>query len=154
MTFDPFARYGVFIAVSQWMSTRAAKKTTSRVLDELTTTLENRRAELMRDVHHRMREVRSDGGGDRNGLDEAESADVGVQEDIGFALIELKAETLDKIDNALRRIAGGNYGDCVNCGGQIAETRLRALPFALRCKDCEQAREAESPVTGSWGSRL
>ena len=89
-----------------------------------------------------MRKVRLDGGIDRNGLDEAESAEVGVQDDIGFALIQLKAETLDKIDNALRRIKEGNYGDCVSCGSQISEGRLRALPFALRCKDCEQAHES------------
>lgn len=125
------------------MSTRPAKTmATARRLDELKATLENRRAELTRDVHDRMREVRLDGGVDRNGLDEAESAEAGVQDDIGFALIELKAETLDKIDNALRRIKEGNYGDCVNCGSPISEGRLRALPFALRCKDCEQARES------------
>ena len=124
------------------MSTRPAKAmATVRRLDELKATLENRRAELTRDVQDRIREVRLDGGIDRNGLDEAESAEVGVQDDIGFALIQLKAETLDKIDNALRRIKEGNYGDCINCGGDISEARLRALPFALRCKDCEQARE-------------
>jgi DnaK suppressor protein len=98
----------------------------------------------MRDVHGRIREVRSDVGGDRQGLDEAESADIGLQDDIGFALIELKAETLDKIDNALRRLAEGTYGDCLSCGGEIAATRLRALPFAARCKECEEAREAAS----------
>ena len=27
------------------------------------------------------------------------------------------------------------------CGEEIAEKRLRALPFAVRCKDCEEARE-------------
>jgi DnaK suppressor protein len=124
------------------MSTRPVKAmATVRRLNELKATLENRRAELTRDVHHRIREVRLDGGIDREGLDEAESAEIGVQDDIGFALIQLKAETLDKIDNALRRIKEGSYGDCVNCGSQISEGRLRALPFALRCKDCEQARE-------------
>lgn len=141
------------------MSRRPTKTTaTPRRLDELTATLENRRAELTRDVHDRMREVRLDGGLDRNGLDEAESAEVGVQDDIGFALIQLKAETLDKIDNALRRIKEGNYGDCINCGSQISDGRLRALPFALRCKDCEQARESatlrDRPLTQNSATLL
>lgn len=113
----------------------------ARRLDDLKTMLERRRAELANDVHDRIRKVRIDGGIERNGLDEAESAEVGVQDDIGFALIQLKAENLDKINNALRRMADGNYGECLNCGGDISETRLRALPFALRCKDCEEARE-------------
>lgn len=123
------------------MSTRPEKAATARRLDEIKAMLERRRAELTSDVHDRIREVRIDGGGDRNGLDEAESAEVGVQDDIGFALIQMKAETLDKIDSALRRIEEDTYGQCFNCGSEISEARLRALPFALRCKDCEQARE-------------
>jgi len=42
---------------------------------------------------------------------------------------------------ALRRLDEGSYGDCFECGEEIAEPRLRALPFAVRCKDCEEARE-------------
>jgi DnaK suppressor protein len=55
---------------------------------------------------------------------------VNIQDDIEFALIQLKAETLNKIDMALQRIAEGNYGKCFECGDEIAEARLRALPFA------------------------
>jgi len=54
----------------------------------------------------------------------------------------MKSETLDQIEAALRRLEEGTYGDCVECGVEIAEARLRALPFAVRCKDCESAREA------------
>ena len=124
------------------MSRRPTKAiATAKRRNELKAMLEHRRAELTRDVHDRIREVRIDGGIDRNGLDEAEAAEVGVQDDIGLALIQLKAETLDKIDSALRRIEDGTYGDCFSCGREISEARLRALPFALRCKECEQARE-------------
>ena len=117
-------------------------RTAARRLEELKATLEHRRRELTRDVHGRIREGRTDGGADRNGLDEAESAEAGVQDDISFALIQLKAETLDRIDDALRRIDEGTYGNCSSCGDEISGARLRALPFALRCKDCEEEREA------------
>jgi DnaK suppressor protein len=53
----------------------------------------------------------------------------------------MKSETLNKVDAALRRLEDGSYGDCFECGEEIAEARLRALPFAVRCKDCEEARE-------------
>jgi DnaK suppressor protein len=53
----------------------------------------------------------------------------------------MKSETLNKVDAALRRLEDGTYGDCFECGEEIAEARLRALPFAVRCKDCEEARE-------------
>ena len=42
----------------------------------------------------------------------------------------------------LRRIGEGTYGECFDCGEGIPAARLRALPFAVRCKDCEEAREA------------
>ena len=64
-----------------------------------------------------------------------------VQEDLEFALIQMKSETLNKINEALRRLDEGTYGNCFECGDEIAEARLRALPFALRCKDCEEKRE-------------
>jgi DnaK suppressor protein len=135
------------------MSTRPNKPATARRLDEIRAMLEHRRAELTSEVHDRIREVRIDGTSDRNGLDEAESAEVGVQDDIGFALIQMKAETLDKIDSALRRIEEGTYGQCVNCEDEISEARLRALPFALRCKDCEQAREGAALRARSLAQR-
>ena len=53
----------------------------------------------------------------------------------------MKAETLTKINDALGRLDEGTYGYCSDCGGEISEKRLRALPFAVRCKDCEESRE-------------
>ena len=61
--------------------------------------------------------------------------------DIEFALIQMKAETLDQINQALSRLDEGAYGHCLECGEEIPERRLRALPFAIRCKDCEEALE-------------
>jgi len=89
----------------------------------------------------RIRDVRSEGGKDRDVLDQGESSEVDIQEDIEFALIQMKAETLNKINEALSRLEEGTYGRCFECGDEIAEQRLRALPFAVRCKDCEEARE-------------
>ena len=108
--------------------------------NELKKMLEDRRRELMTDVQGRMRDVR-DTDKDRAVLDQGESSEVDIQEDIEFALIQMKSETLNKIDAALRRLDDGTYGNCFECGEEITEARLRALPFAVRCKDCEEARE-------------
>jgi DnaK suppressor protein len=109
--------------------------------NELKKMLEERRRELLSEVQGRIRDVRLDGSKDRDVLDQGESSEVDIQEDIEFALIQMKSETLTKIDAALRRLEDGTYGDCFECGEQISEARLRALPFAVRCKDCEEARE-------------
>jgi DnaK suppressor protein len=113
----------------------------ARRLEDFRAILESRRAELSQDVEVRIRDVRSEGIGDRDVRDAAESSEIDIQDDIGFALIQLKAETLKKINTALRRIDEGDYGDCFECGGEIAEARLRALPFAVRCRDCEAIHE-------------
>ena len=118
----------------------AAKAATSRY-NELKKMLEDRRRELMNEVQGKIRDVRAEGNKERDVLDQGESSEVDIQEDIEFALIQMKAETLNRINEALRRLEEGNYGNCFECGEEIAQARLRALPFAVRCKDCEEAKE-------------
>src|SRR5687767_2149126 len=45
------------------------------------------------------------------------------------------------VGDALARLAAHQYGACAVCGLEISERRLRALPFAVRCKRCEDRRE-------------
>jgi DnaK suppressor protein len=125
------------------MATTKGTKATAKTnrYNELKQMLEDRRRELMNEVQGRMRDVRADGNKDRDVLDQGESSEVDIQEDIEFALIQMKSETLNKINEALNRLEEGTYGNCFECGEEIAEARLRALPFAVRCKDCEEARE-------------
>ena len=110
---------------------------------ELRRILEERRREIMSEVHEKIRDVRSEGANSPTTgvLDAAETSEADIQDDIEFALIQMKSETLNKINDALGRLEAGTYGNCFECGEEIAEKRLRALPFAVRCKDCEEARE-------------
>ena len=110
---------------------------------ELKRILEERRREILSAVHEKIRDVRTEGANSptHGVLDAAESSEADIQDDIEFALIQMKAETLNKIEEALRRLEEGTFGYCFECGEEISERRLRALPFAVRCKDCEEARE-------------
>lgn len=105
--------------------------------------LEDRQKEILSEVQGRIRDQReADAWGKVNEvLDAGESSEADIQEDIEFALIQMKAETLTKINDALARLEDGAYGNCSDCGGEISDKRLRALPFAVRCKDCEEGRE-------------
>ena len=127
---------------------KAAKRTTavaapqSTRYDELKRMLEERQRELTTEVQGRIRGVRADGAEKPHDvMDQGETSEVDIQEDIELALIQMKAETLNKINEALQRLETGRYGFCFECGEEISEARLRALPFAVRCKDCEEARE-------------
>ena len=124
-------------------NTRAAENARSRY-SELKRMLEDRRREIHAEVKGKMRDVRAEGswgGKATEVLDAVESSEADIQDEIEFALIQMKSETLNKIEDALLRLEQGDYGNCFECGEEIAEKRLRALPFAVRCKDCEEARE-------------
>jgi RNA polymerase-binding transcription factor DksA len=69
------------------------------------------------------------------------STDPDIQGGIEFALLQMRAETLARIDAALERLDVGKYGLCFDCAAEISESRLRALPFAARCQICEEKRE-------------
>jgi DnaK suppressor protein len=110
--------------------------------DELGRMLRERRIELASDVRERKRDARVDNPKEQEVLDEGESSEADTQEDLSFALIQMKAEMLNKIAMALDRLEEGTYGSCLDCKADIPEARLRALPFAVRCKKCEEACES------------
>ena len=112
---------------------------------ELKRMLEAHRIEIVGEVQHKIRDVRDgDAAMSRQGVrDEADSSQAEIQNDIEFALLQMKAETLKKIGIALARLDEGRFGACHECGAEIAKQRLRALLFAVRCTSCEEAHEVE-----------
>ncbi len=48
---------------------------------------------------------------------------------------------LEMIDEALKRVEAGEYGECVNCGEPISEKRLTAVPWARYCLKCQDLQE-------------
>jgi DnaK suppressor protein len=122
---------------------RSTSRSKSARYADLKKILEDRRREIVSEVQGKIRDVRTEGTTQKLNevFDAGESSEADIQEDIEFALIQMKAETLQKINEALARLEEGLYGNCYECGEEISEPRLRALPFAVRCKDCEEARE-------------
>jgi DnaK suppressor protein len=118
---------------------RAMNEITAIRQADLRQMLYDRRRELQSNVQRRLRHVRT--SRPTQVLDECESSDVDVHEDLELALIQMNAETLVRINEALVCLDHGEYGDCFECGSEIATKRLRALPFAVRCTACEEARE-------------
>jgi DnaK suppressor protein len=106
---------------------------------DLQAMLHDRERELQSVLRQRVRHLPSDRPA--GGLDETEQAEADYQEHIEVALIQMKGETLQRVREALVRLDAGEYGDCAECGGEIAELRLRALPFAVRCRACEESHE-------------
>jgi RNA polymerase-binding transcription factor DksA len=58
------------------------------------------------------------------------------QADVTRDLDEFRA-----LEAARDRLRGGDYGICIECGGDIAYERLKATPSAQRCIDCQTRHE-------------
>jgi DnaK suppressor protein len=103
--------------------------------------LEDRR----REIHDKLRSLREQIPVHAPDVKDAEeqSVDDFVQE-VDLALMQMKSETLKKIDEAISRLEEGTYGRCEECNGEIPAARLKALPFAALCRECQE--EAESTV--------
>jgi len=116
------------------------KKTAIREAD-LREMLRERRRAIQEEVQSRIRDGRADRAiGVR---DDLEHSDEDSQGDIELALLQMRADTLTRVDEALVRLEAGKYGTCAECEGEISERRLRALPFAVRCQACEERREQD-----------
>ena len=93
--------------------------------DELTARLERITANVRRSLD-------SDSEERAKELEDSEVVDALGNE----ARVELK-----KIAVALDRMASGDYGNCTECGVEIAEQRMRAYPYAQKCIDCAELDE-------------
>lgn len=63
--------------------------------------------------------------------------------DVNLKGMDRDARELAATAAALDRLARGEYGACVDCGSEIADARLEALPFAARCIECEERHERQ-----------
>ena len=55
---------------------------------------------------------------------------------------------LSELEHVQRRLEQGNYGKCEQCGGDIPEERLEAMPDTTVCVPCQRNRERTR--FGSW----
>ena len=74
--------------------------------------------------------------------DSGDQADQNNSDYMEDSLIRLKSKTLEKLNEAIRRFDEGTYGICSDCEIDISPKRLEALPFATRCKGCQEREES------------
>jgi DnaK suppressor protein len=103
--------------------------------------LEERRLEIQLKLKSLRETIPVEAGSVRD--TEEQSVDDFVQE-VDFALMQMKSETLARIDEAMQRLDDSTYGLCTECAGEIAEARLKALPFAALCRDCQELEESRT----------
>jgi DnaK suppressor protein len=63
--------------------------------------------------------------------------------DLNLRQVDHLAQELHAVESAFARMRNGTYGICVDCGNEINVERLRAVPTAIRCIDCQSRQEKD-----------
>jgi DnaK suppressor protein len=82
-----------------------------------------------------------------NTEDEGDLATISHNKELLYNLHESDFQRLKGIQEALKRMDRGEYGECVRCGEDINEKRLMAVPWATSCIGCQEAAERESSTS-------
>ncbi|MHB2026255.1 MAG: TraR/DksA family transcriptional regulator [Elusimicrobiota bacterium] len=80
--------------------------------------------------------------------DTVDEASMSIERELLFELSDSERSTLDQIEAALRKIDRGSYGICESCRKPIAKLRLKTLPFARYCIECQSGVE-KMPESGA-----
>lgn len=75
--------------------------------------------------------------------DSVDQASADTDKNIAVQMKNRNQGTLTQIDNALRRIDTGLFGNCDRCGESITEARLKAFPLTTLCIDCKAELESD-----------
>jgi DnaK suppressor protein len=73
--------------------------------------------------------------------DLADKAASAYSKELNFSLSDAERNLLMAIEEAFTRIKDGSYGVCGNCGTEIGEKRLQAVPWTSFCIDCQELQE-------------
>src|ERR687894_2736943 len=73
--------------------------------------------------------------------DPADMAANAYTKELLISMSDNDRQLLGLIDEALRRVEAGEFGECVNCGEPVHEKRLDAVPWARYCVKCQDLQE-------------
>lgn len=86
---------------------------------------------------------------DRHGIAIEKSADqmdeiqFASERDLEIRNVDRESALLREVKAALRRIHDGSFGNCIECDWAINPKRLAAVPWALRCIECQEAADSD-----------
>jgi DnaK suppressor protein len=103
--------------------------------------LERQKAELERVLRNR------DGITIEKSADQMDEIQYATERDLAIRNVDRESTLLRDVKAALLRIHDGTFGDCIVCEGPISPKRLAAVPWALRCIQCQEAADRDALET-------
>ena len=81
----------------------------------------------------------------------ADQATDASEQEKKFYLASKGGRLLYHVDEALRRVRDGDYGQCQVCGEDISRERLEAVPHARLCIACKEREERGELIESDLG---
>jgi DnaK suppressor protein len=116
--------------------------------DKLRKIIQERKKKILADLQQEVDKLGTDYRQEYDrGMDSGDASLVDLLQSVGIKMVDIRQEELIKLDQAERKLNSGTYGTCEECGTEISEERLAAMPYAVRCIRCEERFE-ETDVQG------
>jgi DnaK suppressor protein len=112
-------------------------KESKEAMEQYRKMLLKRREELAESVKNHAEELPETGTGGSSG-DIADQADSDYTTEMFGVLLERQAGTLEEVERALNKMDRGEFGICEGCEKSIPTKRLKALPWARYCLECQE----------------
>jgi DnaK suppressor protein len=108
------------------------------------------RKDITREIQQEVKEGREGEAGD--GRDTYDIASDERDREISLLLSDRERRKLQQIDDALHRLESEDFGNCEECGGEIATGRLEAMPFTRLCVTCQSEFEQAQRTVQNEGN--
>jgi DnaK suppressor protein len=116
---------------------KAEDKETKETYEQLKKTLLKRKEELASSVKNHVEEL-PDTGMEGAAGDSSDRASADYTSEMFGALLQRQAGTLEEVERALAKFDKGEYGICECCEKPIPSKRIKAVPWARFCLECQQ----------------
>jgi DnaK suppressor protein len=118
---------------------------TNHEIDHFRKMLETREQELMTQLRRR------DGIAIEKSPDALDEVHIAAERELATRNLERESKLLREVRAAMARIEEGAYGECARCEEEISMKRLKAVPWAPRCIECQEEddqdrRGSEAPT--------
>lgn len=122
-----------------------AENLSAKELREFEALLRARHQQLRQEIHQALMESDDVHWQEMAGRvhDSAEESVADLIIDLNIRQLDHQVQELHAVESALARQRNGTYGICVDCGRPIKIARLRAIPTATRCIDCQSRHERD-----------
>ncbi len=120
-------------------TTKGSERLDYRTAQEIERFLQARRVDLSRLIRRGFHERQEHAGADDS--DQVASASRTLDNEVQATLVDRASQELVQVDAALDLLRERRYGLCRECSTFIGLPRLRSLPFAQRCRPCQERAE-------------